>query len=768
MKNIPFIQKTSLFGKIASLVLLTLILAIGISTAVSIREQTKTITNELIDKNKAISKHLASSVKNAFWSLNWLFVEKQMQEIAKSEDVTFLELIKPNGEVYLSSGDTKLEENILPSVLLNLEKQILKDGLSLKTGGSIKLIITPIKIGSDKWALIIGLSLNEVEKAKKRILKNSLIWGSSIFLLGVFVSFLLARGLTKPIKRLAEGTKEIGKGNLDYRINIKSLDELGTLADSFNAMAEDLKKTTTSRDQLAIEINERKQAVEALRESEEKYRNLFNNAQVGMYRAIISDGKIVEANDAFARMFGYENRADILDAEYVASGNYVDPGTREILLEILREHGEFRNFEARLYRKDRSVAWFKYSGRIYPEKGYIEGVAADITEEKRLKKELLQAQKMKAVGALAGGVAHDLNNILSGIVSYPDLLLMDIPEDSPLRKPILTIQKSGQKAAVIVQDMLTLARRGVAITNVVNLNDIICDHLESPEHEKLKSFHPGVEIHINLAPDLLNILGSPVHISKTVMNLLSNAAEATPDAGTVTITTSNEYLDLPVRGYEEVLEGDYVVLSVVDSGIGISERDLAKIFEPFYTKKVMGRSGTGLGMAVVWGTVKDHKGYIDVISTEGKGSTFSLYFPVTRNEIVRKEEAIRIEEYMGKGETILVVDDIKEQREIASRILKKLGYSVATASSGEEAVDYMSDNSADLLVLDMIMDPGIDGLDTYREILALHPGQKAIIASGFSETARVKEAQKLGASKYIKKPYTLEKIGIAVKKELEK
>jgi len=194
---------------------------------------------------------------------------------------------------------------------------------------------------------------------------------------------------------------------------------------------------------------------------------------------------------------------------------------------------------------------------------------------------------------------------------------------------------------------------------------------------------------------------------------------------------------------------------------------LERIFEPFYTKKVMGRSGTGLGMSVVWGTVKDHKGYVDVQSSEGKGTTFILYFPVTREKSASNEALLSIENYMG-NEKILIVDDVEEQRDIASGMLKKLGYSVTSVSSGEEAVEYMKDNSADMLVLDMIMDPGIDGLETCKRILESHPGQRAIIASGFSETERVKKAQRLGAGAYVKKPYLLEKIGMAVRTELDK
>ena len=390
-------------------------------------------------------------------------------------------------------------------------------------------------------------------------------------------------------------------------------------------------------------------------------------------------------------------------------------------------------------------------------------------EKRELEERLSRSQKMEALGLLAGGVAHDLNNVLSGIVSYPDLLLMDLNEDDPLRKPIATIKDSGQKAAAIVQDLLTLARRGVTNTEILNFNDdILYEYLRSPEHEKLKTYYPHIHIDTYLEPDLMNIKGSPVHLRKTLMNLVSNAAEAQPNDGKVAIYTRNQYIDRPVKGYDNVQEGDYIVLKIEDNGAGIAHEDLNKIFEPFYTKKIMGRSGTGLGMAVVWGTVQDHHGYIHVESSEGKGTTIELYFPITREGIKKEEALVPVEDYRGSGELILVVDDVKEQREIATHILTKLGYSVTSVSSGVEAIEYIKQNIVDMVVLDMIMDPGIDGLDTYKEIIKISSGQKAIIASGFAENERVKEAQRIGAGQYIKKPYTLEKIGLAIKHELSR
>ncbi len=524
------------------------------------------------------------------------------------------------------------------------------------------------------------------------------------------------------------------------------------------------------------DITERNQTKKALKESEERFRTFMETASDFML-IVDKDGNLTYVNESMARTLGYSKKElmgmyigeilskKILDETYMPNA--------EILVskgEISPENIFLTKDNKEIYGEIKLTAFYDSAGNFAGSRG----VFRDLSEHKQAEEEkeklriqLQQAKKMEAIGTLAGGVAHDLNNILSGIVSYPDLLLMQLPENSPFRAPILTMQETGQKAAAIVQDLLTLARRGVAVTEATNLNKVILSYLQSPEYNKMKSYHPGVETETDLDADIMNILGSPVHLSKTIMNLLSNAAEAMPNGGKIRITTENRYVSKVISGYNDVKEGDYVVLTVSDTGEGIPQEDMERIFEPFYTKKKMGKSGTGLGMAVVWGTILDHKGHIDLQSIPEKGTTFTLFFPITREELAEKQSSLPIEEYMGNGESILIVDDVKEQRQIASAILSELKYAVTTVSSGEEAVEYMQQHSTDLLVLDMIMAPGIDGLETYKKILQAHPQQKAIIASGFSETDNVKEAEKLGVGHYIKKPYTLEKIGTAVKAELE-
>ncbi len=389
----------------------------------------------------------------------------------------------------------------------------------------------------------------------------------------------------------------------------------------------------------------------------------------------------------------------------------------------------------------------------------------DITELKNTQDQLARAQKMEVIGMMAGGVAHDLNNILSGIVSYPELLLLQLPESSPLRKPIEAIRESGKRAATVVADLLTVAR-GVANTRENhNINVLINEYLLSPEFVKLQSLHPDVLCTVQLEAVHAIILCSPVHIKKTVMNLMTNAIEALETSGEVHISSTNVEIDTGNPEGNNLPAGRYVVVTVQDNGPGIDDDDISHIFEPFYSKKVMGRSGTGLGLTVVWNTVEDHGGRILVKSSD-EGTSFTLYFPISTESIGSSESKQKEKLETATGEHILVVDDEPQLRDIAGQILTGLGYRITSVSSGEKAVEFMHENSADLLIIDMIMEPGMSGRQTYEKILQLYPEQKAIIASGFSESDDVRAALELGAWGFIKKPYSIAELSKTVKEAL--
>ncbi len=390
-------------------------------------------------------------------------------------------------------------------------------------------------------------------------------------------------------------------------------------------------------------------------------------------------------------------------------------------------------------------------------------------ERKKLEERIARQEKMESIGRLAGGVAHDLNNILTGLVTYPDYLLCIIPDDAEnkkLREIINTIKLSGERAAAVVSDLLTMTRSSIVEKKTLNLNKVIEDYKKSPEYIELMNRYPQTTFETLLDRDLYNISGSEHIIYKALMNLAINAAEAMPNGGKITISTENRSIENDINEYENIPKGDYAVLIISDQGTGMTQEDIKKIFEPFYTKKVMGRSGTGLGLTIVWNTMQTHNGYINIKSQEGSGTTFELYFPITREEI-EKQLDITIDQFKGNNEKILVVDDVSEQRDLASLLLNNLGYKVKAVSSGEEAVEYIKKNPVDLVILDMIMDPGIDGCETYKRIIEIRQ-TKAIIVSGYSETDRVKKAQELGAGQFIQKPYTLKNIGLAVYKELHK
>ncbi len=599
-----------------------------------------------------------------------------------------------------------------------------------------------------------------IHSAKRRIVLGILI----VAIGSVIVGALMMRGIINPLNKLQNAINTLS--NISENDNglvvsdefrselngIKASGEIGDLKKAFQTMSEKLDA-----------------AMGSLQKSAADWENTFDSV-VDVIFLLDNEHKVIRLNRAAKMLIGKPHRK-LINKPIT---DFLKISSEQILFASSATNEANQPFNINV--ADNQL-YEIYCNSLVDEKAHVIGtvlVGRNITsrlsaakERLRLEEKLQRAHKMEAIGTLAGGVAHDLNNILSGIVSYPELLLLQLPKDSSLVEPLETILQSGKKAATIVQDLLALARRGTQTFKVLNINTIVNDYLKSPEFTRLKSFHSKVEISTDLDHELLNIHGSAVHLSKVIMNLVSNAAEAMPQGGAIQVKTENIYMDSRIGVKEDIAEGDYVLLTISDNGLGIASEDSDHIFEPFYTKKKMGQSGTGLGMSVVWGTVKDHKGFIKFESSLGLGTTFRTIFPVTREGVQDSKENFDIEDVYGNNESILVVDDVDTQRMITTSILTQLGYSVDSIASGEEALLYLKDHPVDLLVLDMIMAPGIDGLETYRRAIEMRPGQKAIITSGYSETDSVKQARALGAGQYVKKPYTIEKIGLAVKKELQ-
>jgi PAS domain S-box-containing protein len=520
------------------------------------------------------------------------------------------------------------------------------------------------------------------------------------------------------------------------------------------------------------DITERRLAEDLLQQSEEKYRSLIETMPNGLTIIDLNEN-IVFANQTACQIFGYSHNELI-------GMNLTQIVNESELIKFFEEtekrmRGYRSEFEQMIKTKEGAqkvilviaVPHFNNNDEVI---GSI-AIFSDITEFKNseiekqeLREKLTRAQRMESLGVLAGGVAHDLNNILGPLVAYPELIRMKLPPDSPINRQISKIESSAQRAAEVVQDLLTLARRGRYEMSPVNLNKIIESYIQSPDYYDLKMRFPSITTKIELDEKLSMIYGSSAHLYKVILNLIINAFDAMPHGGLLTVKTECRHIDKLIGGYDNIESGRYAILTISDNGVGIDKKDYKRLFEPFYTKKEMGKSGSGLGLAIVYGVVKDHNGYIDVQSELNCGSDFILYFPATTDKATQEKSGSG--EIRGR-ERILIVDDVQEQRDLAAAILGSLGYKAKAVANGHEAVEYFKANSADVLILDMIMEPGFDGLDTYKAVLELRPGQKAIITSGFSETDRVKEAEILGVGKYIRKPYTMQKLGKAIREILD-
>jgi len=386
--------------------------------------------------------------------------------------------------------------------------------------------------------------------------------------------------------------------------------------------------------------------------------------------------------------------------------------------------------------------------------------------ERELETKLSNARRMESLGLLAGGVAHDLNNLLGPVLAYPDIILSQLAPEDPISEDLFEIKSAAIKSAAIIQDLLTLARRGSFHSDILSLNTVIDAFLNSPAFKNRMQTLANISIHKEVEETLPTIIGSAHHLTQVVMNICLNGMESMKEGGQLSIQTFSQTLTVPrsVR-YGEVEPGSYVVLKVRDEGEGIPSDLMDHIFEPFFTRKKLGLSGTGLGLSVVYGITQDLGGTIDLESKEGQGSSFTIYFPATDLPLKATPESNLPE---GHNERILVVDDVEAQRKLATRLLKQLGYRVAQAESGQAALDYIQREHVDLVLLDMIMDPGWNGLETYLHLIKVRPHLRCVICSGYADQESMEEADALGLQDRIMKPYTVEKLSVTVREVLDR
>ncbi|MBU8932990.1 MAG: PAS domain S-box protein [candidate division Zixibacteria bacterium] len=504
------------------------------------------------------------------------------------------------------------------------------------------------------------------------------------------------------------------------------------------------------------DITERKQAEEALQESETKFRTYVSHAPDAIFIANAL-GSFVDVNLAASKITGY-SRSELLSMSVL---DLADPKARPEELESFKRLMEIgrENSETKLKRKDGSIIWVSLDAVSLSEDRLMAFIS-DITETKRLRELESRAQRLESAGKISGQIAHDFNNLLAPLIAYPEFIREELPKNHPALTYLTSIEDSAARIADINQQLLTLGRRGHYNQQVMNLNEIIMRAVK-----EMDALPATMTCKMQLDEDLMNVMGGGAQIHRVISNLLTNAQDAIQDVGQITVKTENYYVDEMCVAYGRVPKGEYVKMTLSDTGCGIPDDIIQKIFDPFFTSKTTDKKrGSGLGLSVVDSVLKDHNGYLDLSSKVGQGTSFYLYFPITREDVGISE----IQQSDGGTETILVVDDDELQRDVSMKLLSKLGYKVSTAESGEKAIEFLKDNPQDLLVMDMVMPMGIDGAETYRQVAEFNPGQKAIIVSGFSETDRVLEAQKFGAGAFVKKPLTVKDVAAAVRMELDR
>ncbi len=472
------------------------------------------------------------------------------------------------------------------------------------------------------------------------------------------------------------------------------------------------------------DITERVEAEAALKISEEKYRNLVDNAPVGIYKANFA-GRFLYVNKALAATFEFDSPEEMMSENILA--RYKNPEDRAAFLDELKKNGKVSNFELDTISKTGKTIHIILNSTL--EDGTISGMVLDVTEQKKLQAQLLHAQKMEAIGTLAGGVAHDFNNILNVIMGYGSMVLDGMKTDSLSKEHMNEVLAAADKAATLTKRLLAFSRKHVVEMKPVNVNELILGI------EKMLSRIIGEDIVFTteLTGEKLTVMADAGQIEQVLVNLASNARDAMPKGGRLTISSGTKKVDdeyISAYGYGKT--GTYALIAVTDTGTGMDPETQKKIFEPFFTTKGIGE-GTGLGLSIAYGIMKQHNGYIQAYSEEGKGSAFKIFLPLVQEGAAKGREPEAIDSIKGGTETILVAEDDEALRKLARLVLESFGYRVITAEDGEDAINKYLENreKIHLVILDMLM-PKKSGKEASEEIRKISPEVRTLFMSGYT------------------------------------
>jgi two-component system cell cycle sensor histidine kinase/response regulator CckA len=517
--------------------------------------------------------------------------------------------------------------------------------------------------------------------------------------------------------------------------------------------------------QLASAI-EYKRNEEALRRSEARYRSLVQSAVYGIYRSSL-EGRFFDVNPALITMLGYDSAEEVLALD-PNSDVFLDPSEQARVMGEFQRGARLDNVEVRWKRKDDSAITVRLSGRVVnsPEETaeVVEVIAEDITERRVLENQFRQAQKMEAVGRLAGGVAHDFNNLLMVISGYTEVLLEHTRKSNPLYPKIEAIHQATDRATTLTRQLLAFSRKQLLELKVVDLNIIV----EDMERLLRPLIGENIELQTQLGPDLGRTRADAGQIEQVIMNLVVNSKDAMPNGGKITIQSANASLnhDDLRREYSYIKPGDYVVLSVTDTGHGMDKETQLRIFEPFFTTKEKGK-GTGLGLSTVYGIIKQSGGYVLVESELQRGTTFRIYLPRVEDALEPAGALGAASSQTGGSETVLLVEDEESVRQLVRETLESKGYRVLEADNGEAALQIASAHPGqiDMLITDVVM-PGMSGRELSAKLCASYPQTKVLYLSGYTEDAIAHEGVLGSGSAFLQKPFTLQMLSRKVREVL--